>query len=146
MKTTQLPFTVVLLAILLGAAAPALRGADPTGVAPDVLTAKKKLIGSIGVAKLASGRQPNVLFILADDLGYADLGSYGSKDIPTPNIDSLAKTGVRRTDGYVTAGTCSPSCAGMLSGAISRGTVSSSTATRRQHGTTPARSASIPRP
>ena len=52
---------------------------------------------------------PNVVLILADDLGYADTGVYGSNSIPTPHIDALAKRGVRFTDAYVTAGTCSPS-------------------------------------
>jgi arylsulfatase A-like enzyme len=60
--------------------------------------------------------RPNVVILLIDDLGYADLGCYGSKAIPTPNIDALAKGGVRCTQGYVTAGTCSPSRAGLLTG------------------------------
>ena len=47
----------------------------------------------------AEGRRPNVLLILADDLGYADLGCQGCRDIATPNIDSIAKAGVRFTDG-----------------------------------------------
>ena len=41
--------------------------------------------------------------IVADDLGYADIGVHGSKDIPTPNIDALAKAGIRFSDAYVTA-------------------------------------------
>ena len=61
-------------------------------------------------------RPPNIVLIFADDLGYADTGVYGSKTIPTPNIDALAKRGVRFTDAYVTAGTCSPSRAGLMSG------------------------------
>jgi arylsulfatase A-like enzyme len=60
--------------------------------------------------------RPNVLVILADDLGYADLGVQGSKDIPTPNIDSLAHHGVRCTEGYVSSPMCSPSRAGLLTG------------------------------
>ena len=59
---------------------------------------------------------PNVVLIFADDLGYADTGVYGSSSIPTPHIDTLAKRGVRFTDAYVTAGTCSPSRAGLMSG------------------------------
>ncbi|MFA6546442.1 MAG: sulfatase-like hydrolase/transferase [Limisphaerales bacterium] len=58
----------------------------------------------------------NILLILADDLGYADLGCQGSPDVKTPNIDSLAANGVRCTAGYVTAPQCSPSRAGLLSG------------------------------
>jgi arylsulfatase A-like enzyme len=61
-------------------------------------------------------QKPNILILLADDLGYADLGFQGAKDIPTPNIDSLARTGVRFTDGYVSSVMCSPSRAGLLTG------------------------------
>ncbi len=60
--------------------------------------------------------RPNVLILLADDLGYADLGCQGSPDVKTPRIDSLAQNGVRCTAGYVTAPQCSPSRAGLLSG------------------------------
>jgi arylsulfatase A-like enzyme len=61
-------------------------------------------------------RSPNVVFILADDLGYGDLGIHGSKSIPTPHIDALAKGGVRFTDAYVTAASCSPSRAVLMTG------------------------------
>ena len=61
-------------------------------------------------------RRPNIVIILADDLGYADLGCQGCRDIPTPHIDSIAKNGVRCTDGYATHPVCSPSRAGLLSG------------------------------
>lgn len=60
--------------------------------------------------------RPNILVILADDLGYADLGVQGSKDIPTPHIDSLARSGVRCTEGYVSSSMCSPSRAGLITG------------------------------
>ena len=60
--------------------------------------------------------QPNIIVILADDLGYADLGCQGCKDIPTPHIDSIANNGVRFTDGYATHPVCSPSRAGLISG------------------------------
>jgi len=60
--------------------------------------------------------KPNILVILVDDLGYADLGCQGSADVKTPHIDSLAANGVRCTAGYVTAPQCSPSRAGLLSG------------------------------
>lgn len=60
--------------------------------------------------------QPNVVVIVADDLGYGDIGVYGCKDIPTPHIDSLAKHGVRFTDGYVSCPVCSPTRAGLLTG------------------------------
>ncbi|MBL9126136.1 MAG: sulfatase-like hydrolase/transferase, partial [Verrucomicrobiales bacterium] len=60
--------------------------------------------------------RPNIVIILADDLGFGDLGCYGSRDIPTPNIDSLSTNGVRFTSGYVTAPVCSPSRAGLMTG------------------------------
>lgn len=64
---------------------------------------------------LAAGK-PNIIVFLADDLGYADLGCQGCRDIPTPHIDSIATGGVRFTDGYATHPVCSPSRAGLMSG------------------------------
>lgn len=61
-------------------------------------------------------KHPNVLLILVDDLGYGDLGCYGSKDIRTPNIDRLAKEGVRLTDCYAAACVCSPTRAALITG------------------------------
>lgn len=60
--------------------------------------------------------RPNIIIFLADDLGYADIGVNGCKDIPTPNIDGLAKNGVRFTDGYAAHPVCSPSRAALMSG------------------------------
>lgn len=61
--------------------------------------------------------KPNILLILADDLGYGELTAQGyTKDIPTPNIDSIAKNGVRFTSGYVSGPYCSPTRAGLLTG------------------------------
>jgi arylsulfatase A-like enzyme len=60
--------------------------------------------------------KPNIVIILADDLGYADLGVHGCQDIPTPHIDSIAKSGVRCINGYVTGPYCSPTRAGLLTG------------------------------
>ena len=59
---------------------------------------------------------PNLILLLADDLGYGDLGVTGSKQIPTPHIDSLAAEGVRFTDAYVTSPVCAPSRAGLMTG------------------------------
>ncbi|MET9568775.1 sulfatase-like hydrolase/transferase [Streptomyces virginiae] len=53
-------------------------------------------------------RRPNILFILGDDLGWADLSAYGSPHIETPNLDRLARQGVRFTDAYSGSATCSP--------------------------------------
>src|SRR5262245_6447241 len=67
-------------------------------------------------ALAADAKKPNILIILADDLGYADVGFHGCKDIPTPNIDSIARNGVRCTNGYVSGPYCSPTRAGLLTG------------------------------
>jgi arylsulfatase A-like enzyme len=64
----------------------------------------------------ANPRKPNIVLILADDLGYAGLSVQESKDVPTPNIDSIAANGVRFTDGYVTCPVCAPTRAGLLTG------------------------------
>jgi uncharacterized sulfatase len=69
-----------------------------------------------GAAHAAERRPPNVIVILADDLGYGDLGVYGSRLIKTPNLDRLARQGVRMTDFYASANVCTPSRAGLLTG------------------------------
>lgn len=61
-------------------------------------------------------KKPNIIIILTDDQGYRDTGCYGCKDFKTPHIDSLAASGVKFTQGYVTHPYCSPSRAGILSG------------------------------
>ncbi len=60
--------------------------------------------------------QPNIVVFMADDMGYADTGFTGSTDIKTPNLDSLAASGMTCTNGYVTHPYCGPSRAGLLSG------------------------------
>lgn len=69
-----------------------------------------------GAAPAGGPGRPNILLILADDLGYADLGVQGCRDVPTPNIDSIAENGVRFTNGYVTCPVCSPTRAGLITG------------------------------
>ncbi len=64
----------------------------------------------------ASPPKPNFVLIVADDLGFADLSLNGSQQIPTPNIDRLARSGVNCTEGYVSSPVCSPSRAGLLTG------------------------------
>ena len=68
------------------------------------------------VVEAGAGPPPNIVLILADDLGYADIGIYGSEVISTPNIDALAASGVRFTAGYVSHPVCSPSRAGLMTG------------------------------
>jgi len=63
----------------------------------------------------ATGK-PNIVFILADDLGYADLSCYGAKEIKTPNLDRMANEGVRFTNFYAPAGVCTPSRASLMTG------------------------------
>jgi arylsulfatase A-like enzyme len=62
------------------------------------------------------GERPNVVVIVADDLGYADVGFQGCKDIPTPHLDGLARSGIICTNGYVSHPFCAPSRAGLLTG------------------------------
>lgn len=64
----------------------------------------------------SAASKPNIVLILADDLGYADLGFTGATDIPTPNLDRLAKTGIVFTNGYVSHPFCSPTRAGIMTG------------------------------
>lgn len=68
-----------------------------------------------GPASKANSRPPNIVLILADDLGYGDIGCYGSR-IRTPNIDRLASEGMRFTDFYSAASVCSPARAALLTG------------------------------
>ena len=63
-----------------------------------------------------AANEPNIIVILADDMGYGDIGAYGGTRIKTPNIDSLAATGIAFTNGYASANVCSPSRAGLMTG------------------------------
>ena len=67
-------------------------------------------------AAAATGKKPNIIFILADDLGYGDLGCYGQKDIETPNIDKLAAEGILFTDHYAGSTVCAPSRCCLMTG------------------------------
>ena len=64
----------------------------------------------------ADVRNPNIVFILADDLGYGDLGCYGQRQIRTPNIDRLATQGMRFTDAYAGCTVCAPSRSVLMTG------------------------------
>lgn len=78
----------------------------------------KLLAGLVLVIPAVSpvAQPPNVVLILADDLGYGDIGAFGARLIETPHIDSLARDGIRMTDFYASANVCSPSRAGLLTG------------------------------
>jgi arylsulfatase A-like enzyme len=67
-------------------------------------------------ASAQSPARPNVVLIITDDMGWADIGSYGAPDIKTPNIDSLARDGVKFTDFYANGVLCTPTRAGLISG------------------------------
>jgi len=83
------------------------------------LAATTMLLAIAGVVRqTAHGQEqrPNILLIVSDDLGYADIGVYGSRDIPTPHIDRIAREGIRFTNAYVTGPYCSPTRAGLMTG------------------------------
>src|SRR3954462_1081040 len=61
-------------------------------------------------------RFPNIVLIYADDIGYGDVGCYGATAVKTPNIDRLAKAGLRFTDGHCSSATCTPSRYSLLTG------------------------------
>jgi len=69
-----------------------------------------------GFAQQASAGRPNIIFILADDMGYGDLGCYGQKLIQTPNLDAMAKQGTRFTQFYAGTAVCAPSRSSFLTG------------------------------
>lgn len=71
---------------------------------------------NLGAANAAARRKPNILVIVSDDQGYAEMGCHGCKDIPTPNLDAMAAGGVRFTNGYVSCPVCSPTRAGLITG------------------------------
>jgi arylsulfatase A-like enzyme len=80
-------------------------------------------VGLLGLTLLAQGQtadatppRPNIVYIVADDLGYGDLGSYGARRLKTPNLDRLAAAGVRFTSGYTPSSTCTPTRYSMFTG------------------------------
>jgi arylsulfatase A-like enzyme len=74
------------------------------------------LIAGFPAAAADAPRKPNIVFILADDLGYGELGCYGQKEILTPNIDRFAREGLRFTDAYAGATVCAPSRCSLMTG------------------------------
>ena len=93
---------------------------------PDI--SRRSLLRTAGVGALAAasglkdlfgqrpGRQPNILFIMADDMGYADLSCYGRPDLLTPNIDHIAKMGTRFLQAYANSAVCSATRTGLITG------------------------------
>ncbi len=71
---------------------------------------------ALSAGQAVQAAQPNLVIFYADDLGWGETGAQGNKEIPTPHIDSIAKNGLRFTNGYVAATYCSPSRAGLLTG------------------------------
>ena len=82
---------------------------------------------------------PNVVLILADDLGYGDVGAFGARLIETPHIDRLARDGIRLTDFYASGNVCSPSRAGLLTGryAVRDGMAAGTVTVNDTHGLAP---------
>jgi len=81
-----------------------------------LLAAESAFAVGASQAKKAKSRAPNFVFILVDDLGWSDVGCYGSDLHETPNIDSLAQQGMRFTDAYAAAPVCSPTRASIMTG------------------------------
>jgi arylsulfatase A-like enzyme len=90
-------------------------GASITTTMQRCLILSVALLGPLAVGAQAATR-PNIIFILADDLGYNDVGCYGSKYYETPNIDRMAAQGLLFTDGYTCGPNCQPTRAALLSG------------------------------
>jgi len=74
------------------------------------------ILCGLATSLVLAANPPNVVILLADDMGNGDTGCYGARDIKTPNIDSLASSGIRFTSYYAPAPICSPSRAGLMTG------------------------------
>ena len=83
---------------------------------------RRDLLIGAGASALSCGaaagprRAPNIVLVLADDLGWGDVGVYGASAIRTPHLDRMAREGVRLTSAYSSANICTPSRAGLLTG------------------------------
>src|SRR5688572_32907996 len=85
-----------------------------------ILTCCALLLIALSASSHAKDRPPNVILILCDNLGYGDVGCYGSKLHRTPHIDRLAAEGMRFTDAYAASGVCTPSRAALMTGCYPR--------------------------
>ncbi len=74
------------------------------------------LLALVGLHASAQVPRPNIVMFIMDDLGYGDIGSYGVRDAKTPNIDRLAREGVKLTDFYANHANCSPTRTGFITG------------------------------
>ncbi len=91
----------------------------PTAQAPRTILQWACLLAALLIAPLAHAQttpRPNIVLIYMDDLGYGDTSAYGSTTIRTPNMDRIAREGVRFTSGYATSATCTPSRFSLLTG------------------------------
>ncbi len=107
-------FTLVLAPVLSFLLWPIMT--DNTVIHPDPALLRGKRSYLAETKANTSAPHPNVIVLLADDLGKYDISLYGGNDVPTPNIDALAQSGVIFTDGYCSSPICSPSRAGLLTG------------------------------
>ena len=80
------------------------------------LSRRQLLFSTAASALAAPGRKPNILLILADDIGYGDMSCYGNSYIRTPHLDKLAAGGIRFTDFHASGPVCSPTRAGLVTG------------------------------
>lgn len=99
-------------------------GVSPSPVRPQAATTRRRHLQQwLGLAAAALGspleatvKHPNIVLIVADDLGFGDLGCYGATRIPTPNVDRLAAGGIRFSNAHATSSVCTPSRYSMLTG------------------------------
>src|SRR6267378_3771352 len=103
---------------------PAHRSRDTIRSMPRTVSRREFVTTALAGAAIAAAprlsqsatRRPNILFILADDLGYGDLSCYGRPDYQTPNIDRLAAEGVRFANAYSASPLCTPTRCGFITG------------------------------
>jgi arylsulfatase A-like enzyme len=116
-KITKIVISILIVLLILAAFLFWPINTDGTLIQPDQKLAEgKAAFLSQKDTSAASEKKPNIIILLADDLGKYDISLYGGKSTPTPQIDSLAASGVTFTNGYVSSSICSPSRAGLLTG------------------------------
>ena len=115
-KITKIVIPIIIILFLLAVFLFWPINTDGTLIKPNEKLAEGKVAFLAQKDTSTSQKKPNIIILLADDLGKYDISLYGGKEVPTPQIDSLAASGVTFTDGYVSASICSPSRAGLLTG------------------------------